>query len=91
MYKFGKKDFVFKVGISDERGWSFMLCIANDSFASSDWALKDGDVISVLRYGSTLKFAVNDKEYPKIFDNLSRDRIYRLTVLLYECMEIQIL
>ena len=87
-----KKQFMFKIGISDRtEKLTYALCIANGSFASSNWILKDGDVISVLYYGSTLKFAVNGNEYPKVFHSLPFDKPYALTVRLYDCMQMQLL
>ena len=93
--KVRQKDFTFKIGISDSAGKfhrnSYALCIANDSFASSSWMLQDCDIISVLYYGSTLKFAVNGKQYPTSFRNVPYNRYYTLAVQLYDCCEIQML
>ena len=93
VHRMGKREFMFKVGISDDTNklLTYALRVANGSFASSSWTLKDNDVIAVLYYGSTLKFAVNGKEYPKAFHNLPFNRPYALTVQLYDCMEIELL
>eukprot|EP01084_Bolivina_argentea_P000650 1205_1 len=95
VFKIGKKDLTFKIGICDEsNGERYLLCIANDSFASSDWILNDGDVISTLYYLRTLKFAINGKEYPKKFENVYFDETenkYTLCVKLYDCIRFKLI
>ena len=89
-----RQNFTFKIGIrpckGESNGVAYTLRVANGTFESpNEWVLKDGDVISIMYHVGKLRFAVNGDEYPKKFDVVPAR--YRLTVELYDCMEMEIL